>query len=174
MSTSSIQLTEPEKSFVDVYGKMFALRRSKNFGRIFALILLKAKIPEQGLEQQEIAQIIRNNFNDTISVSTVSRILNKMLVGNYCNYTEEKGKRSKRKYFSSMDFKQLAIERLTNNIKEGEYLMNKLNEIKKEIATDQINDQNSNLVSSIDSLISVYSVILDLYEDFEKNLKSLL
>ena len=150
---------------------MFALRRSTNFGRVFALLLLRATNSSQGLEQDQIAETLTRNFNESVSVSTISRVLNQMIIGGYCNYTEEKGKRSKRKYYYAGTTKQLAIERIASQRKEGMKLIEMLKEIKKETLNANDNDQNSYLITSIDSLVTLYDVTFDLYMELEKKMK---
>ncbi|MFX1538281.1 MAG: hypothetical protein ACFFDI_29175, partial [Promethearchaeota archaeon] len=64
---------------INLFGKLFqAHARSEILGRIFALLNLKATSPEKGLDQQQIALLTGR------SVSTVSRVLDKMIKMKYC------------------------------------------------------------------------------------------
>ncbi|MHA2224685.1 MAG: hypothetical protein ACXAC8_05750 [Candidatus Hodarchaeales archaeon] len=144
---------------------MFEIRRSFNFGRIFALMYLKARTKEKGLDQQQITTIINGNFPQKVSVSTVSRTLSKMVKSKYCDYTEESG-RGKRKYFAKTNFTDLAIERIQINIEEGRNLVRSLEEIAEIIQAEDDPVNYRQLFETINELKTMYLVTQELYEDF--------
>ncbi|MHA1984890.1 MAG: hypothetical protein ACW967_11080, partial [Candidatus Hodarchaeales archaeon] len=60
-------LSEFEKEFINIWGQLYENRsQSRLLGEIWGLITLKADSPENGLDQQEISNILHK------SLSTVS------------------------------------------------------------------------------------------------------
>ncbi|NHJ02950.1 MAG: hypothetical protein EAX86_12510 [Candidatus Heimdallarchaeota archaeon] len=160
--TEDYTLSEHEKEFLTLYGKIFEIRRSNNFGRIFALLTLKARFVENGLDQQEIVDYFNTNFpNNSISVSTVSRILAKMERSKYCESIPSQAR--KRKYFTQANFSQLTIERISYNIKEGEDLILKLQKLANNL-TDDEKTKNPYLIDVIKNLEQVYEIITEYYK----------
>jgi len=157
------RLSDHEKEFLDLYGKIFELRRSYNFGRIFALFMLRARSAENGLDQQEIVNFFNTNFpKNSLSISTVSRILAKMEQGRYCDSIPGKGR--KRKYFAKMKFSQLTIERITYNIKEGEELIKNLQKLKESLPPED-KSNNPAFIEVLENLEQVYAIITDYYRE---------
>ena len=179
MSTSQdskYTLLDYEKRFLELYGKVFELRRSQNFGRIFALLSLKANTEEKGLDQQEIVKYINNNFKepksakDIISVSTVSRTLTKMEKSRYCSSTPSSGKGG-RKYFCEVGFTKLVLDRIEVNVREGEDLIKKLDDLKRDIPSDG-QENSKEFTKLIDHLKHVYEVISQYYDDLFQRISS--
>ena len=163
---SKYTLLDHEKRFLELYGTVFELRRSRNFGRIFALISLKASTEEKGLDQQDIVKYINNNVNDDkekISLSTVSRTLTKMEKSKYCSSIPSSGK-GRRKYFSGINFSELALDRIRVNVREGSNLLNELDKLKNELPSDN-SDEFNEFISLINSLAQVYEVVTQYYGD---------
>ena len=159
-------LLDHEKRFLELYGKAFELRRSRNFGRIFALLSLKASTEEKGLDQQDIVKFINNNVKDDkekISISTVSRTLNKMEKSKYCSSTPSSGK-GRRKYYSGINFSKLAIDRIEVNVREGSNLLKELDNLKNSLPSDD-SDQFKEFIVLVDNLKQVYEVVTKYYED---------
>ncbi|MHA2276847.1 MAG: hypothetical protein ACXAC2_13825 [Candidatus Kariarchaeaceae archaeon] len=166
-------LLDHEKRFLELYGKVFELRRSHNFGRIFALLSLKANTEGKGLDQQEIVKYINMNFKDSknskdiISVSTVSRALTKMEKSKYCSSTPSSGKGG-RKYFCEVGFSKLVLDRIEVNVREGENLVQQLDNLKKGISPDD-HEKFKDFINHIDNLKQVYQVVSQYYDDlFQK------
>jgi DNA-binding transcriptional regulator GbsR (MarR family) len=158
-------LNKHELEIINIYGRMFALRRSKNFGRIFALLQLKAKTEKNGLDQHQIMNLLNNHFpeRENISVSTVSRTLSKMTQAEYCKYKE--GKRGKRKYYSHGSFKDLWEDRIEQNFREFEILITDLNKIKKNLLKEE-SQGDDDLLNFLKDILMMYEAILELYQDF--------
>ncbi|MFW9993565.1 MAG: helix-turn-helix domain-containing protein [Candidatus Odinarchaeota archaeon] len=171
ITTNGTDLTEYEKAFISLYSQLFALRRSKNFGRIFTLLFIKARYPERGLDQQEIASYITNNF-EQVSVSTVSRTLNKMAEQKYIDFIEEKGNygRKRQKYFSRASFKEVAMDRLKYNIEEGTYFLAKLEKLKSSIPAEEL-EGNQELLEFLDQLKEIFEIITELYRTMNVRMK---
>ncbi len=161
--SKNYQLSNHEKEFLNLYGKIFELRRSNNFGRIFALFMLRARSEENGLDQQEIVNYFDTNFpKNSLSISTVSRILKKMEQGKYCDSSPSEGR--KRKYFAKVNFSQLTIERITYNIEEGENLIRNLQRLKESLPKEE-SSRNPGFIDMVENLEQVYEVITDFYKE---------
>ena len=164
-------LLDYEKRFLELYGRVFELRRSQNFGRIFALLSLKADTEDKGLDQQEIVKYINMNFkNSKISVSTVSRTLTKMEKSRYCSSTPSSGKGG-RKYFCEVGFTKLVLDRIEVNVREGEDLIKKLGDLKRDIPSED-QEKSKEFIQLIDHLKHVYEVISQYYDDLFQKISS--
>ena len=159
------------------------MRRSKNFGRIFALLSLKANSEERGLDQQEISSYLNKNLRNkdkpttkkksVVSLSTISRTLNKMEQAKYCNSSPSSGRR---KYYTSVSFKQLTLDRMKYNIQETVEAVNELHKLQDRIFVDESKD-NTVLLEVLDNLVVVYGALVENYQDlldkFEEKFKDL-
>lgn len=164
-------LLDHEKRFLELYGRVFELRRSQNFGRVFALLSLKANTEEKGLDQQEIGKYINMNFKESkISISTVSRTLTKMEKSRYCSSTPSSGKGG-RKYFCEVGFTKLVLDRIEVNVREGEDLIKKLDDLKRDIPPDG-QEKYEEFIHLIDHLKHVYEVISQYYDDLFQRISS--
>ncbi|MHA2296393.1 MAG: hypothetical protein ACXAEU_08355 [Candidatus Hodarchaeales archaeon] len=161
-------LTEPEKEFLAIYAGLFAIHgRSKNFGRIFALLNLKARSPDTGLDQKQIAAYITQNFTP-VDVSTVSRILKKMEQQSFCNFKEEKhphSNRNRHRYFAKTSFKDLLIGRLHASIKEANGMIGELDKLKGKVSDDETS-KNQDLLELVYYLERLYNLSVKLYNKF--------
>ena len=170
-------LLEHEKRFLEIYSEVFQLRRSTNFGIIFALLCLKARTKETALDQQDIVNFINHNFKNTnnskkdkISLSTVSRALNQMETDNYCLSTpskiiQGKGKtsgRGRRLYYTDSNFERLVIERLNANVKMGLKLITILTDLRNDAPSTKEFDEFREI---IDNFKRVYEVTTKYYDE---------
>ena len=174
---SKFLLLEHEKRFLEIFGEVFQLRRSENFGLIFALLSLRARTKERALDQQDIVKFINLNFKktndplkDKISLSTVSRTLNQMEMGNYCFSIPSqtiKGKnrvtgRGRRLYYSDSNFSKLVVDRLNANIEMGIKLIETLTSIRKD---SPLREEFNEFREIIDDFKNVYEVTNEYYKD---------
>jgi len=170
ISTNNIlnnSLTNPEKEFIDLLGHAFEKRRSYNFGRIFALLSLKADSIEKGLDQQQIFEIINSNFSENkLSISTVSRVLKSLEQSNYCESIPTENRR--RKYFTTSSFKELILTRLSQNFIEWKKLAEDLNKLKANISPEDT--ENASLLTLVSTFHLIYQIIV---EDYEKLMSSI-
>ncbi len=163
---SDNSLTDPEKRFIEFLGHAFEIRRSYNFGRIFALLILRADTQEKGLDQQQILEKINSNFSkNKISISTVSRVLKSLELSNYCESIPTENRR--RKYFTTSSFKELTLMRLSQNFIEWKKFTEDLNLIKTSISPKDTN--SASMLTLVGTIHLIYQIIV---EDYEKLLKS--
>jgi len=153
------ELTRHEQELVDLFGKLFQLNaRPENLGRIFALLSLKAASPENGLDQQQIA------FLTGRSLSTVSRVLDKMVRLKYCNYEEDSttseekqdnlSKRKyypRRRYYIKASYKELTVDAVNQGIAEYSRMKRELEKIRAKVPNEE-EDSNSDLLTLLDRL----------------------
>lgn len=170
--TGFIKLSEYEKKFIELYGDLFTLReRSKNFGKIFSLLILKATEENQGLSQNQIVDcLIENGLVTTISQSTVSRTLKLLQKNQYCQFVGD-NVREKFKYFTKKSFHNLAFDLIQRNIMEGKKVITSMNDLKNEIP-DELKDQREtqNLLYKIEDIVDYFEFITHVYLDLlEKN-----
>ncbi|MBD3197283.1 MAG: hypothetical protein GF317_19670 [Candidatus Lokiarchaeota archaeon] len=159
---------KPEKEYIQLFGKLYKKRGFTNtLGQIFAILSYKANTPEEGLDQQEIARMIDR------SVSTASRLLNKLVDMQYCNFIEQinENDRRERKYYMSKSINQIASRRFKFLIKESKELKNELISIQDEIPKNQqdnheeISKHLEYLISQVEKLIEFYSRVLKLSKE---------
>ncbi|MFX0090581.1 MAG: hypothetical protein ACFFBD_02365 [Candidatus Hodarchaeota archaeon] len=162
---NKIILNKYEKEFIDSFGEMYDLHgRSETMGLIFAVLTLKARAPEAGMDQQEIASIIGK------SVSTVSRTLNRMVEAKFCTFIEEMNEkyRRERKYFVKTSFRELALDRIKQQIKQILRFKDRLEQIKRNVlenaADENAVNENKDLLDELDALIIIYSQLVEYYE----------
>ncbi|TXT64316.1 MAG: hypothetical protein BAJALOKI3v1_230047 [Promethearchaeota archaeon] len=160
--------SQPEKHYIQLFGKLYEKRGfTQTLGQIFAILSYKANNPEEGLDQQEIAEMIDR------SVSTASRLLNKLVDLQYCDFVEKinENDRRERKYYMSKSINQIASKRFKYLIKESEELKNNLVRIQNEIPKNQqdknkeISEHLNYLTSQVEKLIEFYSRVLKLSKE---------
>jgi len=145
---------------------MFKIRgRSENFGRIFALITLRARTSDTALTQEAISRILSFNFpNSPVSVSTTFRSLTYLCENRYCDYRE--GYYKKREYFLVQhNITGLSVQRIKYQQDLVFQFLEELNEIKTKIMERGINDSN-NILSLLNQFIDEYEVIGEIYKEF--------
>ncbi|MFX1255760.1 MAG: hypothetical protein ACFFCZ_29415 [Promethearchaeota archaeon] len=138
--------------FIEFYGKIFSSQgRSETLGQIFALLTLRARNPENGLNQQEIAPIIDTH------VSTVSRALAIMVKFGFCNFIEKKSKKNRleRRYYTKSSVKEQMFDRINQEIKENLLRREGLERIKKNIPEEELKD-NQNLITLLEEFSEAY------------------
>ncbi|WP_455463335.1 hypothetical protein [Candidatus Hodarchaeum mangrovi] len=170
--TGAIKLSKYEKKFIELYGDLFTLReRSKNFGRIFSLLILKATEENHGLTQDQIVEcLIKNGLVPNISQSTVSRTLKQLRKNQYCQSVGH-NVREKQKYFTKKSFHDLAFDLIQRNIVDGKKVIISMNDLKNEIP-DELKDQSEtqNLLFKIEDIVDYFEFITQVYLDLlEKN-----
>ncbi|MHA2295060.1 MAG: hypothetical protein ACXAEU_14720 [Candidatus Hodarchaeales archaeon] len=146
--------------------------RPKNIGVILALLSLKARSPEFGLDQEEIADLTGK------SLSTISRALNDAVELKYCEYKETMNEifRRERKYYVRTSFKEMVLERLTKTADESKILQDKINKIRSSMKEEEITNNNE-LLEHFDRLdkqatllIEFNRKIIELSQEFFKDL----
>jgi len=165
--TELIILSEYEKKFIKLYGDLFTLRdRSKNFGIIFSLLILKASDEIQGLTQDQIVKCLeKNNIVTRISQSTVSRTLNQLEHNHYCQFIGE-NVREKRKYFTKKSFHDLAFDLIQRNIQDGKHVITLMNNLAKEIPDElKKKGEMQNLLLKIEDIVDYFEFITQVYHD---------
>ena len=173
--SDTLKLSKYEKEFIRIYGELFTIRdRSKNFGMIFSLMILKAQNEKQGLTQDEIRICLEtNDLVSKISQSTVSRVLAQLQKYHYCDYIGD-NVREKRKYYTKRNFSDLAIERIHQNIAEGEHVISQMNDLANAIPNENQNDEEIQILSlKINEIINYFGFLTRFYRAFlEENKKS--
>ncbi|MFW9995886.1 MAG: hypothetical protein ACFFD4_27855 [Candidatus Odinarchaeota archaeon] len=145
---AEVRLSENEKKVMNLFGQFYVMRGlHRGLGQIFAVLTLKTDSPQNGLDQQTIAEMIGR------SVSTASRLLNKFVEMRYCDYTEElnEHKKRERKYYMTTSIKQIAVNRFHRIIREHTYLKNGLSKIRNDIAEEELSS-NSTFVKQLELL----------------------
>jgi DNA-binding transcriptional regulator GbsR (MarR family) len=139
------RLTKHEKKYIKMIGEKFSIHgKYETVGRIYALLNLKAKTPNNALNQQEIAHLIGK------SVSTVSRTLKNMVSAGYCDYVLENNEqdRAERKYHAKRDFKDFILARFTQSLREWDHLKRELTELTDSISMEE-SQENQTLLREI-------------------------
>ena len=142
---SKIKLTNYEKKYIKMIGEKFSIHgKYESVGRIYALLNLKAKKPEDALNQQEIARLIGK------SVSTVSRTLKNMVASGYCDYVlvNNEQDRAERKYHAKRDFKDFILARFTQSLREWDHMKKELSDLTDSIPKEE-SQENQFLLKEI-------------------------
>ncbi|MFX0061893.1 MAG: hypothetical protein ACFFC7_06865 [Candidatus Hermodarchaeota archaeon] len=153
------KLTVYEKKYIELFGKLYEKRgQTKALGQVYAVLAYKAQSPENGLEQQEIAAMVDR------SVSAVSRLLNKLVEMKFCNFVEEMDKgRRKRKYYMTVSFKEIAIGRFYQIIKDNLFLREELEKIPKNLPKEEI-DENKELIEFLERMLTMIDKMNEFYK----------
>ncbi|MFX0203812.1 MAG: hypothetical protein ACFFCW_47545 [Candidatus Hodarchaeota archaeon] len=159
-NNKAYQLTKYEKTYIDVFGRLYETTYGvpKSIGQIYALLAYKTKSPESGLNQQDIAALIDR------SVSTVSRLLNKLVELKYCNYVEELNEQSRRerKYYQT-NIKDLASNRFKFIISQNRLIQAELEKIKAEIPTEEV-PENKEFIAHLEWLNKMFEQLNNIYK----------
>ena len=169
-----IELSEYEKKFIRLYGDLFSIRdRSKNFGKIFSLLILKSSDENHGLTQDEIGECLEeNDLVNRISQSTVSRTLTQLQHNHYCEFVCN-NVREKRKYYTKKNFLDLSSDLIQRSITDGKRVITLMEGLANEIpeeAKSQVEIQN--LLVKINEITEYFDFLTQVYLDLlEKNRK---
>ncbi|MFX0092486.1 MAG: hypothetical protein ACFFBD_12050 [Candidatus Hodarchaeota archaeon] len=134
--------------FIKVYGENRRVK-SANYGRIFALLLLKARSPESGLDQQQIKMAL-TEYIEKISVSTVSRTLADMEKSKLCKSEEETIYKARKKYYIERSLKRFSLEKMDRLKEDTVDFMEKIHKIKENISVEESKEiENQRLLERI-------------------------
>ncbi|MBD3404621.1 MAG: winged helix-turn-helix transcriptional regulator [Candidatus Lokiarchaeota archaeon] len=168
-------VTSFEKQYIETFGEFYESRgMTKILGQVYAILAYKARDADNGLTQQEIADIIDR------SVSTASRVLDQLSEMGFCGYIEEINPRGRRerKYYMSSSIKQIAVGRFFKLIKDNIKLENELSQIEESIPKSEKKENRplikhlNEMKESIQMLNSLYKRMIEIGKDVltqEKN-----
>lgn len=154
------ELSQFERNLLEIFGRYYEKRGMPNaLGQIYILLAYKAPNPEAGLDQQYIANIIDR------SVSTASRLLNKLVQMGFADYTEEinENDRRERKYYMLADLQEMAANRFQLLILENKGLHRQVKRLEKKAAKAN-GQKNKELINYLDVLEAQIGKMSQLYE----------
>lgn len=168
---TELELSPFEKQYIETFGRFYESRgMTKIIGQVYAILAYQARDSDNGLTQQEIADMIDR------SVSTASRVLDQLTDMGFCGYIEEINDRGRRerKYYMSSSIKEIAVGRFFKLIKDNIRLENDLNQIRESIpkserkANRQLLQHLDEMKESIEMLNILYKRMIEISKDVLK------
>ena len=146
-----------EKEYIEIWGRLYESRgQIKLLGKIWGLLSLKADVPENGLDQNEIVEYLQS------SLSSVSRYLKKLVEMNAVKYIDQKDEKQNRIYYTGQNFEQITKTRFQASINEYTFTLTKLEEIRSGIPSDE-EENNLELLTQINQIENVFRNVNNIF-----------
>lgn len=157
-------LSATEQEYLEIYADLYKKRgQSPVLGKIFGLLLYRAKSMEEGMDQQKIAELVDR------SVSTVSRLLVDMEKMGLVSYTEvfNEKKRRERKYYMANSIRDITAKRFQVLIAEVHSFNKKVQELRKRHPGEDpdLSKHLDHLGKDNQFLLELYQKVLDMSKE---------
>jgi DNA-binding transcriptional regulator GbsR (MarR family) len=180
--TSERKLNIHETKFINVFGELYEKRGQNRFlGKLWSLLFLKAHSPEQGLDQQEIAEYLGR------SVSTVSRQLKMLVKLQLVDFIDDSSQEvnqqrysprkfySRRKYYMKTNFQKIISGSIKAMIANSMWFKEKLDSLKIRVQNDPEDNEEiqKNLIDHIDDIDERVKLLNNVWYQFIEEGKDL-
>jgi DNA-binding transcriptional regulator GbsR (MarR family) len=156
-----LSLSKEEKRYINLFGEYYEKRGLPHaMGQIYSVLAYKARTPEEGMTQRDIAQLVDR------SVSAVSRLLNSLVemgLGLYTEKVNERGRRERR-YYLAASIADITVQRLGIILLQNVNLHESISKIIDQMSGTSIK-KNKELVNHLTQMQEMIKAVNKFYED---------